>query len=335
METNFMDHIRVFCASGKGGDGSAHLHRTKFLPKGGPDGGDGGRGGHVIVRADSHLWTLIHLKYTKHIRAQDGERGGKNRRTGKNGEDVFVDVPVGTVVKDPQTGKTLFELLENGQRCVLCKGGEGGLGNDRFKSATNRTPKEFTFGGDGEEGWFVFELKILADVGLVGLPNAGKSTLLGAISAAKPKVGDYPFTTLVPQIGIVSYRKKLSFAVADIPGIIEGAHKGKGLGIRFLRHIERNPVLLLTISCVDNVGETYRTLLRELEQYNPELLSKKRVVAITKCDLPDPSKFNAKEIRRALPPGLPIVFLSSLTGSGLGALKDELWTALSGRGLQQ
>ena len=324
METNFIDHIRVFCASGAGGDGSAHFHRAKYLPKGGPDGGDGGRGGHVIVRADGRLWTLIHLKYSKHIRAAAGEPGGKNTRTGKSGADVYVDVPVGTVVKDPETGKALFELTRDGQQQILCKGGEGGLGNDNFKSPTNRTPKEFTFGGPGEEGWFVFELKILADVGLVGLPNAGKSTLLSVMSAAKPKIADYPFTTLVPH-------GKQSFAMADIPGIVKGAHEGKGLGIRFLRHIERNAVLLFMISCEDDVGETYRTLLKELQGYNPELLNKRRIVAITKCDIPDQADFSTKDIRRTLPPGLPIVFISSVTGSGLNTLKDELWKALNER----
>ena len=329
MDTNFIDHIRVFCASGAGGDGSAHLHRAKYIPKGGPDGGDGGRGGHIIVRADARLWTLIHLKFSKHIRAEAGENGSRDTRTGKNGADVFVDVPVGTVIKDSETGKVLFELTENGQQQILCKGGAGGLGNDNFKSPTNRTPKEFTCGEPGEEGWFVFELKIMADVGMVGLPNAGKSTLLSVISAAKPKIADYPFTTLAPQLGIVCYRGKQSFAVADIPGIIKGAHKGKGLGIRFLRHIERNAVLLFLISCEDDVGETYRTLLKELQEYNPELLDKRQVVAISKCDLPDPSDFNTKEIRRSLPPGLPIVFISSVSGSGLNNLKDELWKALN------
>lgn len=331
MDTNFIDHIRVFCASGAGGNGSAHLHRAKYIPKGGPDGGDGGRGGHIIVRADSRLWTLIHLKFSKHIRAEAGENGSKNTRTGKSGADVYVDVPVGTVVKDSETGKVLFELVKNGQQQILCKGGAGGLGNDNFKSPTNRTPKEFTYGEPGEEGWFIFELKILADVGLVGLPNAGKSTLLSVMSAAKPKIADYPFTTLTPQLGIVCYRGKQSFAMADIPGIIRGAHEGKGLGIRFLRHIERNSVLLFMISCEDNVGETYRTLLKELQEYNPELLDKRRVVAITKCDLPDLSDFNTKEIRRTLPPGLPIVFISSVSGSGLNTLKDELWKALNER----
>lgn len=331
METNFIDHIRVFCASGPGGNGSAHLHRAKYNPKGGPDGGDGGRGGNVIIRADSRLWTLIHLKYTKHIRAEAGENGSKNTRVGKSGADVYVDVPVGTVIKDSETGKILFELVKNGEQRILCKGGAGGLGNDNFKSPTNRTPKEFTPGEPGEEGWFVFELKILADVGLVGLPNAGKSTLLSVISAAKPKIADYPFTTLAPQLGLVTYRGKQSFAVADIPGIIEGAHDGRGLGFRFLRHIERNSVLLFCISCEDNVGETYRTLLKELREYNPDLLDKRLIVAITKCDLPNPTEFSTKDIRRALPPGLPIVFISSVTGSGLNTLKDELWKVLNER----
>ena len=329
MERNFIDHIRIFCASGAGGDGSAHMHRAKYLPKGGPDGGDGGRGGHVIIRADARLWTLIHLKYSRHVRAEDGTAGSRNTRTGKNGEDVFVDVPVGTVVKDAETGRILFELVGDGQQQVLCKGGAGGLGNDHFKSPVNRAPKEFTCGEPGEEGWFVFELKLLADVGLVGLPNAGKSTLLSVVSAAKPKIADYPFTTLVPQLGIVPYVRKQSFAIADIPGIIEGAHEGRGLGLRFLRHIERNAVLLFMISCEDDVGKTYRTLMRELEQYNPQLLSKRRVVAVTKCDLPDPGDFSAKDIRRALPPGLPVVFISSVTGSGLNSLKKELWSALN------
>lgn len=331
MESNFIDHVRVFCASGAGGNGSAHLHRAKFLPKGGPDGGDGGRGGIVIVRANAKFRTLVHLKYTKHIRAEAGENGGKNTRAGKSGADVIVDVPVGTVIKDLETGKVLFELVKDGQQKTLCKGGEGGLGNDRFKSATNRTPKEFTPGEPGQEGWFIFELKILADVGLVGLPNAGKSTLLSVLSSARPKIADYPFTTLVPQLGLVTYRGKQSFAMADIPGLIEGAHEGRGLGIRFLRHVERNPVLLFTISCEDDVGETYRTLMKELEQYNPGLLEKKRVIAITKCDIPDPSGFSTKNLRRSLPPGLPIVFVSSVTGSGLNALKDELWKALNER----
>lgn len=331
MEANFIDHICVFCASGAGGDGVAHLHKAKYNPKGGPDGGNGGRGGHVIVRADSRLWTLIHLKYSKHIRAEAGFPGSVNTRTGKSGQNVYVDVPVGTVVKNRETGKILFELTENGQQQVLCKGGAGGFGNDYFKSAENRTPREFTYGEPGEEGWFVFELKLLADVGLVGLPNAGKSTLLSVMSSAKPKIADYPFTTLVPQLGIVCYRDKQSFAMADIPGIIKGAYQGKGLGTRFLRHIERNSVLLFMISCEDNVGETYRTLMRELHEYNLELLEKQRVIAITKCDIPDQNQFNAKEIRRALPPGLPIVFISSVASIGLNNLKNELWKALNER----
>ena len=335
MNSNFIDHICIFCASGAGGNGSAHLRRAKYNPKGGPDGGDGGRGGDVIIRSDSRLWTLIHLKYTRNIRAEDGKNGSRNTRNGKNGANVYVDVPVGTVIKDSETGKVLFELDRNGEERILCKGGQGGLGNDNFKSPTNRTPREFTFGEPAQEGRFIFELKILADVGLVGLPNAGKSTLLSAVSAARPKIADYPFTTLVPQLGIVPYRGRQSFAMADIPGIIEGAHEGRGLGIRFLRHIERNSVLLFCISCTDDAGQTYRTLLKELQAYSPELLDKRRVVSITKCDLQDPAELHTKEIRRALPPELPTVFISSVTGSGINALKEELWKALNESGHQQ
>lgn len=335
MNSNFIDHIRIFCASGAGGNGSAHLRRAKYNPKGGPDGGDGGRGGDVIIRCDSRLWTLIHLKYTRNIRAEDGRNGSRNTRNGKSGANVYVDVPVGTVIKDSETGKVLFELDRNGEERVLCKGGQGGLGNDNFKSPTNRTPREFTFGEPAQEGRFIFELKILADVGLVGLPNAGKSTLLSAVSAARPQIADYPFTTLVPQLGIVPYRGRQSFAMADIPGIIEGAHEGRGLGIRFLRHIERNSVLLFCISCTDDAGQTYRTLLKELQAYSPELLDKRRVVAITKCDLQDPAELYTKGIRRALPPGLPTVFISSVTGLGINALKEELWKALNVSGSKQ
>lgn len=327
-ETNFIDYVKIFCASGAGGDGSAHLHRAKYVPKGGPDGGDGGRGGHIIVRCDSHLWTLIHLKYHKHFRADDGEKGGKNTMHGKNAEDIRIDVPVGTVVKDAETGNIICELTEDSQEFILCQGGEGGLGNDNFKSPTNQTPREFTEGGPGQEGWFIFELKLLADVGLVGFPNAGKSTLLSTVSAAKPEIADYPFTTMQPQLGVVRYREKQSFVMADIPGIIEGAHEGKGLGLRFLRHIERNSVLLFMISCTEeSIGKTYHTLVDELRQYNPELLAKPRVVAITKCDL-DPD-MDMKSIRRSLPCGLPIVFISSVSGMGMDKLKDELWKQIN------
>ena len=329
MEPHFIDRIRIFCASGAGGDGLAHLHRARFVPKGGPDGGDGGRGGHVIVRADSRLWTLIHLKYTKHVKAEPGGNGERNTRKGKNGADVYVDVPVGTVVKDSETGAVLVDLTEDGQQQILCKGGAGGLGNDFFKSPTNRTPRSFTSGEEGVQGWYVFELKLLADVGLVGPPNAGKSTLLSVLSAAKPKIADYPFTTLVPQLGLVPCRGRQSFAMVDIPGIIKGAHEGKGLGLRFLRHVERTSVLLFTISCEENVGETYKTLLNELKEYNPELMGRRRLVAVTKCDIPDPSKFDAGKIRMDIPADIPVVFVSSFTGSGLNILKDELWKALN------
>ena len=327
-ESNFIDYAKVFCASGAGGDGSAHLHRAKYLPKGGPDGGDGGRGGHIILRADSHLWTLIHLKYHKHIKAENGQRGGKNTMHGKNAKDIYIDVPIGTVVKDAETGKIICELLNDHDEVILCKGGEGGLGNDNFKSPTNQTQLEFTEGEPGQEGWFIFELKILADVGLVGFPNAGKSTLLSTVSAAKPEIADYPFTTMQPQLGVVKYRGKQSFVMADIPGIIEGAHEGKGLGIRFLRHIERNSVLLFMISCTeDSISGTYHTLVDELRQYNPELLDKPRVVAISKCDLiPD---MDTKSVRRSLPPGLPIVFISSVAGDGINILKDTLWKQIN------
>ena len=326
--TNFIDYVKVFCASGAGGDGSAHLHRAKYLPKGGPDGGDGGRGGHIIVRADSHLWTLIHLKYQKHVRADAGGNGGSNTRHGKNAEDIYIDVPVGTVIKDSANEEIICELTSDGQEFILCRGGEGGLGNDNFKSPTNQTPREFTCGEPGQEGWFIFELKLLADVGLVGLPNAGKSTLLSAISAAKPQIADYPFTTMQPQLGVVQYKKKQSFVVADIPGIIEGAHEGKGLGLRFLRHIERNSLLLFMIDCTEeNIGAVYHTLVDELRQYNPDLLSKPRAVAVTKCDLVP--GLDTKSVRRRLPSGLPIVFISAATGEGLDKLKNEIWKQLN------
>jgi len=327
-EFNFIDYVKIFCASGAGGDGSAHLHRAKYVPKGGPDGGDGGRGGHIVLRADSRLWTLIHLKYRKHIKAGAGQKGGKNTMHGRNAEDIYVDVPVGTVVKDAASGQVVCELLSNGDEHILCRGGEGGLGNDNFKSPENQTPREFTEGEPGQEGWFIFELKMLADVGLVGFPNAGKSTLLSTVSAAKPEIADYPFTTMQPQLGVVKYRDRQSFVMADIPGIIEGAHEGKGLGLRFLRHIERNSVLLFLISCTeDSVASAYHTLVDELRQYSPELLSKPRVVAITKCDLvPD---LDTKAVRRSLPCGLPIVFISSVTGQGLEGLKDELWNRIN------
>ncbi len=304
-----------------------HLHRAKYIPKGGPDGGDGGRGGHIILKANPQYWTLIHLKYRKHIKADDGEKGGAALCRGKNGEDIYLDVPVGTVVKDAESGEVLFEMMEAGEERILCKGGRGGWGNDHFKTATNQTPRYAQPGEEGQEGVFILELKLLADVGLVGFPNAGKSTLLSTITAAKPKIASYAFTTLEPNLGIVNYYDGRSFVMADIPGIIEGAHEGKGIGIRFLRHIERNSVLLFMVSVEEeDIAASYKTLLNELKQYNPELLTKQRVLAITKCDLID--KDIEKEIRPHLPRKIPHVFISSSTGEGLKELKDILWKTL-------
>lgn len=304
-----------------------HLHRAKYVPKGGPDGGDGGRGGHIVLRANKQLWTLIHLKYRKHVKADNGGNGQGGLRTGKNGEDIFLEVPVGTVAKDAETGETLFEMMEDGEEKILCKGGRGGLGNNNFKTATNQTPRYAQPGEEGQEGWFILELKVLADVGLVGFPNAGKSTLLAAITAAKPKIANYAFTTLEPNLGIVRYYDDQSFVMADIPGIIEGAHEGKGIGIRFLRHIERNSVLLFMVSAEENdIGASYETLLNELREYNPELLDKGRVLAVTKCDLID--KDIEKELAPTLPKGIPHIFISSVSGEGLKELKDMLWDAL-------
>lgn len=326
-DSNFIDYVKVYCASGHGGAGSVHLHRAKYIPKGGPDGGDGGRGGHIILRANPQFWTLIHLKYRKNIRAASGERGGADLCKGKNGEDIYLDVPVGTVVKNAETDEILFEMVEPGEERILCKGGRGGLGNNNFKSSTNQTPRYAQSGEDGQEGAFVFELKLLADVGLVGFPNAGKSTLLSSITAAKPKIASYAFTTLEPNLGIVNYYDGKSFVMADIPGIIEGAHEGRGIGIRFLRHIERNSVLLFMVSVEeDDILGSYRTLLKELKLYNPELLSKQRVLAVTKCDLIDEEL--QKEIKKHLPRKIPCVFISSSTGEGLNKLKDTLWKCL-------
>ena len=297
------------------------------MPKGGPDGGDGGRGGHIILKANPQFWTLIHLKYRKHIKAENGGNGEGGLRTGKNGEDVVLDVPVGTVARDAESGEVLFEMMEPGQTRILCKGGRGGLGNNNFKTATNQTPRFAQPGEEGQEGWFILELKVLADVGLVGFPNAGKSTLLAAVTAAKPKIANYAFTTLEPNLGIVRYYDDQSFVMADIPGIIEGAHEGKGIGIRFLRHIERNSVLLFMVSAEeDDIKTSYETLLNELKEYNPELLDKDRVLAVTKCDLID--KDIEKEIEPSLPEGIPHVFISSISGEGIKELKDMLWSAL-------
>ena len=326
-DSNFIDYVRIYCASGHGGAGSAHLYRAKYVPKGGPDGGDGGRGGHIILKANPQFWTLIHLKYRKHVKAEDGENGQGALRHGKNGADVYLDVPVGTVVKDAETMEVIGELMEPGEEMILCKGGRGGWGNDHFKSPTQQTPRFAQPGEEGVEGVFVLELKLLADVGLVGFPNAGKSTLLATITAAKPKIANYAFTTLEPNLGIVKYYDDQSFVMADIPGIIEGAHQGRGIGIRFLRHIERNSVLLFMVSAEeDDITAGYQTLLNELKEYNPELLVKDRVLAITKCDLID--KDIEKEIEPGLPKDLPHVFISSMNQQGLKELKELLWKAL-------
>lgn len=327
-ESNFIDYVKIYCTSGHGGAGSTHLHRAKYVAKGGPDGGDGGRGGHVILRANPQFWTLIHLKYRKHVKAEDGEKGGAALSHGKNGTDVYLDVPLGTVVKDAESGETVMELVEEGEEKILCKGGRGGWGNDHFKSPTQQTPRYAQPGEDGEEGWFILELKLLADVGLVGLPNAGKSTLLSVITSAKPKIADYAFTTLEPNLGIVRYYDDRSFVMADIPGIIEGAHEGRGIGLRFLRHIERNSVLLFMVSAVEeDVAGVYQTLLNELEQFNPELLVKDRVLAVTKCDLVPDAK-ERKKIAKKLPGDVPCVFISSVSSEGLKELKEQLWAAL-------
>ena len=326
--SNFVDYIKVFCRAGNGGAGSAHLRREKFIPKGGPDGGDGGRGGHVILRGNNQMWTLLHLKYRRHIFAEHGGRGGSQQSTGADGKDVIIEVPLGTVAKFAGTEDTIFEITSHGEEKILAKGGRGGLGNVHFKSSTNQTPRYAQPGEQGIANWYILELKILADVGLVGFPNAGKSTLLSVVSAAKPRIADYPFTTLTPNLGIVGYRDNKSFVMADIPGIIEGAHEGKGLGIRFLRHIERNSLLLFVIpSDSKNIREEYEVLINELRMYNPELLDKKRVLTISKSDLLDDELMN--EISKDLP-DIPCVFISSVTGSGLTDLKDMLWKVLTG-----
>ena len=320
-DSNFIDYV------GNGGAGSMHLRREKYIPKGGPDGGDGGRGGHIILRANPQFWTLIHLKYRKHIKAEHGGAGSGQLCKGKNGEDIYLDVPLGTVAKDAETGEVLFELVEPGEERILVRGGRGGLGNNNFKSATNQTPRYAQPGEPGQEGWFILELKILADVGLVGFPNAGKSTLLSKVSAARPKIADYAFTTLEPNLGIVSYYDDQSFVMADIPGIIEGAHEGKGIGLRFLRHIERNSILLFMVPAdADDISRGYEILLNELRMYNPELLVKGRVLAISKSDMLDEKM--KEEMEAGLPEGIPHVFISSFTGEGLKELKDMLWETL-------
>ncbi len=327
-ESNFIDYVKILCRSGKGGAGSRHFYRAKYVPKGGPDGGDGGRGGHIILRGNRNMWTLLPLKYRRHIFAGNGQSGSGGRSFGKDGEDVVVEVPCGTVVFDAETGEYLCEVTDDGREVKLLKGGRGGLGNWHFKSATNRTPRYAQPGEPAIERSVVLELKMLADVGLVGFPNAGKSTLLSAVSAAEPKIADYPFTTMEPQLGIVAYRDNRSFVMADIPGIIEGASEGKGLGLRFLRHIERNAVLLFMVPAdADDITEQYNILLRELEQFNPQLVDKQRVLAVSKSDMLDDEL--REEIAKTLPDGVPCVFISAVTGQGITELKDMLWRAIT------
>jgi len=328
QQSNFIDYVKIFFRSGKGGDGSVHFRREKFVPKGGPDGGDGGRGGHIILRGNKKMWTLLHLKYRKHIKAENGQPGGGAGRTGASGKDIIIDVPLGTVAKDAETGEVLLEITEDGEKKILFRGGKGGRGNIHFKTAVNQTPRIAEEGEEAREGWVVLELKILADVGLVGFPNAGKSTLLSRLTAAKPKVADYPFTTLTPKIGIVPYYDYKSFVMADIPGIIEGASEGKGLGIRFLRHIERNSVLLFLIPAdADDINKEYEILLSELRKYNPELLTKKRILAISKSDMLDDEL--KEEIAKTINVDIPWLYISSVSGEGLDQLKDMLWEALN------
>ncbi len=326
--SNFVDYVKICCRSGHGGAGSAHLHRDKHTAKGGPDGGDGGRGGHIILKGSTHIWTLLHLKYRKHVIAENGENGGSALRTGKNGKDEILEVPLGTIARDAETGEVVFEITRDGETRILTAGSRGGLGNWHFKTPSMQTPRFAQPGEAGKEEWMVLELKVLADVGLVGFPNAGKSTLLSVLSAARPEIADYPFTTLVPNLGIVSYRDNRSFVMADIPGIIEGASKGKGLGLRFLRHIERNSVLLFLVPADTSrsIKEEYQILLRELEEYNPELMHKPRVLAISKSDLLDQELMD--EMKRELP-DLPYVFISSVAQKGIPELKDMLWKAIN------
>ena len=327
-DSNFIDYVKIHCRSGKGGAGSRHFYRAKYVPKGGPDGGDGGRGGHIILRGDAQMWTLLPLKYNRHMFAGNGQSGTGGRSTGKDGEDVIINVPCGTVVFDAETGQFLAEVNEPGEEVKLLRGGRGGLGNWHFKSATNRTPRYAQPGEPASERTVILELKLLADVGLVGFPNAGKSTLLSAISAARPKIADYPFTTMEPQLGIVAYRDNRSFVMADIPGIIEGASEGKGLGLRFLRHIERNAVLLFMVPAdADDITEQYHILLRELEQFNPQLMDKHRILAISKSDMLDDELREA--IEATLPTDIPHVFISAVTGQGIDELKDVLWAAVT------
>lgn len=332
--SNFVDYVKIFCRSGHGGAGSAHFRREKFVAFGGPDGGDGGRGASIILRGNSQYWTLIHLKYKRHIFAEDGQAGSGARSSGRDGRDIVIDVPLGTVARDAETGEMVCEVTEDGQKAVLLAGGRGGLGNWHFKTATNQAPRYAQPGEDGREGTFILELKLLADVGLVGFPNAGKSTLLSVVSAARPKIADYAFTTLEPNLGIVECRDGHSFVMADIPGIIEGAHEGRGLGTRFLRHIERNSMLLFMISAdSDDIVRDYEILLGELTMYNPELLDKGRLLAVTKCDMLDEELM--EHVRENLPEGIDAMLVSSVSGMGIAELKDELWSRLNGNGTKE
>ncbi len=326
-QSNFVDYVKLFTRSGNGGKGASHFRREKFIPKGGPDGGDGGRGGHIILRGNDQLWTLLHLKFRKHIFAEDGTAGSSALKTGADGKDIVLEVPLGTVIKDPDSYEVIGEITEHDQEFIMMKGGKGGLGNHNFKTATNQTPRYAQPGEEHEEGWRILELKILADVGLVGFPNAGKSTLLSVVSAAKPKIADYAFTTLTPNLGMVAYRDNRSFIMADIPGIIEGAHLGKGLGLRFLRHIERNSMLLFLVPAdSDDIHNEYKVLLNELKQYNPELLDKNRVLAISKSDMLDDEL--KEEIKQDLP-NIPYIFISSIAQQGISELKDMIWQTLT------
>ena len=328
--SNFVDYVKIHCVAGHGGAGSVHLHRSRLTAKGGPDGGDGGRGGNVYLRGNDQMWTLLHLKYKRHIKAGRGGNGSSNNSFGDDGKDQFVEVPLGTVAKDAETGEVLFEITEHGEEVILRKGGLGGRGNSWFKNSVRQTPRYAQPGTEGEEGWNILELKVLADVGLVGFPNAGKSTLLSVISAAKPKIANYPFTTLVPNLGIVSYRDDRSFVMADIPGIIEGASEGKGLGLRFLRHIERNSTLLFLVPAdADDIAAEYSILLKELETYNPELLDKDRLLSISKSDMLDEEL--KEEVKKTLPKGVKTVFFSSVAQQGLTDLKDLIWSQLNVR----
>lgn len=331
MNANFIDYIKIFCRSGKGGAGSAHLRREKYVPKGGPDGGDGGRGGHIILKGNRNLWTLLHLRYTRHLNAEAGLPGGKQQSTGASGKDVIVEVPLGTVFKDEVSGDVIGEITEDGQTHILLSGGRGGLGNVHFKSSTRQTPRYAQPGEPGREQAFILELKLLADVGLVGFPNAGKSTLLSVVSAAKPAIADYPFTTLVPNLGMVQYRDNQSFVMADIPGIIEDAHKGKGLGHRFLRHIERNALLLFIVPADSkDIQAEYEVLINELQAYNPELLDKQRVLAVSKCDLMDQEMLEELDSQlKSVFINLPYVLISSHTQMGIMKLKDMLWQLMN------